>query len=131
MKTKTIRQTVLFRASPREVYQALADSRKHSEFTGEKAQISQKIGGKFTAYGDYIEGVNLELEPGKKIVQSWRGCNWESGHFSTVTFLLAKVKGGTRLSFTQVGVPEQFHEDMKQGWKDFYWNRMKAMFDRA
>ena len=31
---KTIRQTATFKASPRAVYEALMDSRKHAAFTG-------------------------------------------------------------------------------------------------
>jgi activator of HSP90 ATPase len=131
MNTKSIRQSVLFRAAPREVYEALMDSKKHTRFSGETARISRKIGGKFKAYGDYIEGVNLELVANKKIVQSWRGSDWEPGHFSTVTFALSKVQSGTKLSFAQVGVPERFHKDIRQGWKDYYWKPMKAMLEKA
>ena len=55
MKTKNIRQSVTFKASPNEVYEALMDSRRHTKFTGKKAKISRKIGGKFIAYGGYID----------------------------------------------------------------------------
>ncbi|MBM2832567.1 MAG: YndB domain-containing protein, partial [Dehalococcoidia bacterium] len=58
------------------------DSRKHAKFTGDSATISREIGGKFTAYGDYAEGINLELVPDKKVVQSWRGSDWPEGHYS-------------------------------------------------
>ena len=61
MKTKTIRQSVTFKTSPHVIYEMLMDSRKHAKFTGEKASISRKIGGKFTAYAGYIHGVNLNL----------------------------------------------------------------------
>jgi hypothetical protein len=30
-----------------------------------------------------------------------------------------KVKGGTRLTFTQSGVPDQYYKDINQGWRDF------------
>ncbi len=63
---KTIQQAVILKVSPHEVYEALMDSRKHSKFTGEEASISREVGGKFSAYGDYITGVNLELVPDKK-----------------------------------------------------------------
>jgi activator of HSP90 ATPase len=92
MKTKTIRQSATFKASPHAVYEMLMDSRKHAKFTREKASVSRKIGGKFTAYAGYISGVNLDLVPGKKIVQSWRGSDWPDGHYSKVTFSLKKSK---------------------------------------
>ena len=128
MKTKTIRQSVTFRASPKTIYETLMDSRKHAAFTGSKARISRKVGGKFTAYDDYISGTNLGLVPNKKIVQSWRGSDWPRGHYSKATFLLNSVKGETRLAFTQTGVPVEIRDHpLKRGWIDYYWEPMKAM----
>jgi activator of HSP90 ATPase len=130
MKTKTIRQSVTIKATPREVYEALMDSRKHSKFTGAKASISRKMGGKFKAYGDYISGMNLELVPDKKIVQSWRGSDWPKGHYSKVTFSLKKVKNGTHLTFRQSGLPENYYKDINQGWRDYYWEPMKEILEK-
>ena len=42
--TKTIEQSVTFNASPHDVYEALMDSEKHSQFTGAKALISREVG---------------------------------------------------------------------------------------
>ena len=57
------------------------DSRRHAKFTGAKARISREIGGKIQAYEGYVDGVNLEIVPNRKIVQSWRGSDWPEGHF--------------------------------------------------
>ena len=130
MKTKTIRQTITFKASPHDVYEALMDSRKHSEFTGGKAVISRKIGGKFTAYDGYAEGTNLELVKDKKIVQKWRADDWPEGHYSTVTFELKKVEVGTKLKFKQTGVPEDQYGQIGDGWVEFYWDNMKKMLEK-
>ncbi len=70
--SKPIKQSVTFKASPHAVYEALMDSKKHSAFTGGKASISRVVGGKYTAYDNYVNGKNIELVPDKKIVQSWR-----------------------------------------------------------
>ena len=58
---RTIKQKVKFNAKPHEVYELLMNSKKHSAFTCDEAKISRKIGGKISAYGNYIEGENLEL----------------------------------------------------------------------
>lgn len=129
-KTKTIRQSVTFKASPHKVYEALMDSRKHARFTGAKAKISRKVNGKFTAYDGYIEGIHLDLVPDRKIVQSWRGSDWPEGHFSKATFSLKKVKDGARLTFAQRGVPDQHYDDIRQGWYDYYWKPMKEMLEK-
>jgi len=130
MKTKTINQSVNFRAPAHEVYEALMDSRKQSKFTESKCSISRKAGGKFTAYDGYIEGINLELEADKKIVQSWRASDWPEGHYSQATFLLDEAGDTTSLTFTQTEVPEEFHDDIYQGWYDYYWEPMKEMLER-
>ena len=128
---KTIRQAVTIKASPHAVYEALMDSRKHAAFSGRPARISRKPGGTFTAYGSYLSGANLDLVPDRKIVQFWRSKNWPAFHYSTVTFDLAKVKGGTRLNFTQVGVPDNDFKDKKAGWIKSYWKPMKAMLETS
>jgi len=126
MRTRTIRQSVTFKAGPHEVYEVLMDSRKHSKLTGDKAIVSRKVGGKFTV-GEYIQGVNLEVVPNERIVQSWRGSDWPEGHFSRAVFSLRVEGNGTRLTFTQTGVPEEDHHEIKQGWHDYYWKPMKEM----
>ena len=128
MKTKTIKQEVSFRAEAQKVYDALMDSKKHSQFTGSECVISKKAGGKFTAYGGYIKGVNLELVPGKKIVQSWRASDWPEGHYSKAIFILERKGKNTVLSFMQENVPEQFFDEISEGWKEHYWGKMKEKF---
>ncbi|MDO8443317.1 MAG: SRPBCC family protein [bacterium] len=130
MATRTIRQSVTFKASPHQVYEALMDSKKHAQFTGGKASISRQVGGKFSTYDGYAEGVNLELVPDEKIVQTWHASDWPEGNYSRVTFSLKEVKGGTRLTFTQSGVPEEQYEDVSQGWRDYYWAPMKQMLEK-
>ena len=130
MNTRTIKQSVAFKSSPHEVYEALMDSDKHSQFTGDKADISREVGGAFSAFDGYSEGVNIELVQDKKIVQSWRAIDWLEGHYSQVTFSLKESGDGTQLTFTQTGVPEDQYEDIYQGWWDYYWNPMKEMLEK-
>jgi len=129
MKTKSIRQTATFKTSPHNVYEALMDAKLHARFTGGKANINRKVGGKFSVFDGYAEGVNLELVPDEKIVQSWRASDWPEGHYSKAIFSLKDVEKGTRLTFTQTGVPENQYEDISQGWRDYYWTPMKEMLE--
>ena len=136
VSTKTVEQTVTFNASPHDVYEALMDSDKHTQFTGAKATISREIGGSFTAYDGALSGTILELVPDAKIVQSWRGSDegWVAGHFSTATFTLEAIDGeaidgGTRLTFRQTGVPEASFEQISQGWQTYYWPKMKQFLE--
>ena len=130
METKIVKQTATLKASPREVYEALMDSKKHAKFTGDKATISRKIGGKFSTFDGYSEGINLELIPDNKIVQTWRASDWPEGHYSKVTFSFKEIPGGTRLTFTQTGVPAKQYDDISQGWRDYYWAPMKEILEK-
>ena len=127
MKTRTIRQTVTLPAAPGVVYEALMSSKEHGTFTSSTAKISRRVGGSITAGDGYITGKNLELVPGKKIVQAWRGdeAGWPKDHFSTATFALVAVGKKTRLTFTQTEVPEEYADAIAQGWKDFYWEPLR------
>ncbi|HCV43697.1 MAG TPA: hypothetical protein DGH68_09455 [Bacteroidetes bacterium] len=127
---KTIRQSVTLSATPEQVYEALMNSKTHAKFTGAPAKISRKVGGKISAYDGYIDGTNVELVKNKKIVQMWRGGDWPEGDYSRATFALKKVKGGTKLTFTQTGVHDKQYRAIKQGWIDFYWVPMKKMFEQ-
>lgn len=129
--SKLIRQSATFQATPHAVYEALMDSRKHTRFTGSPARLSRKVGGKFSAFGGYISGTNLELVPDRKIVQAWHASEWPDGHMSRVTFKLTPVKGGTRLNFTHSGVPDAYVADIQQGWIDSYWDPLRAMLNKG
>jgi len=128
--SKTIRQSVTFRATPHQVYEALMDPRKHARFTGDAARISRRVGGKIMAYGGYITGTNVELAPDEKIVQTWHAADWPEGHESKVTFSFKPVEGGTRLAFTHSGVPDEHYDSIKAGWIENYWTPMRAMLDK-
>ncbi len=126
---RVIKQVVKFKVEPSEVYETLMNSEKHSKFTGTEAKISKRVGGKFLAYDRWIEGENLELIENKKIVQKWRADDWPKGHYSIVTFELRKIREGTELIFTQTDVPDEFYEDVSEGWEEYYWKKMAEYFE--
>jgi activator of HSP90 ATPase len=128
MKTKTIQQTVVFKASPTEVYEMIMDSKKHQSLSGEAAKISTKVGGKFTAWGSHLSGINLVLKPGEKIVQAWRATGWWPDHYSIAIFDITKVHGGSKLKFTQIGIPPHRFSGHYRGWIETYWTPMKEIF---
>ena len=128
MKTKTLQQTVTFKASPRQVYDMLMDSKKHQSLSGQPAKISRKVGGKFTAWGSHISGFNLALKPGQKIVQAWRATGWWPDHYSIAIYDIAKTRGGSRLKFTQIGIPPGRYSGHYRGWIETYWTPMKEIF---
>jgi hypothetical protein len=101
--------------------------------TGTKAKASPKVGAKYTATDDYIWGTNLELVPGKKIVQSWRSTDFVDGeNDSVITVTLEPVAGGTMLTLQHSDIPDtQADGGYEQGWFDYYFEPMKSYFGKA
>lgn len=130
MKTKTIKHILNFRASPSEIYKIFMNSDKHTKLLGRESLISNKIGGKFSIYGGYIDGINLELEQDKKIIQKWRAKEkgWPPNQYSKVSILIKSIPNGSQVEFTQFGVPETCYELFNRDWHTFYWNPMEKMF---
>jgi activator of HSP90 ATPase len=128
MKTRTIRQTVSFKASPMAVYDMIMDSKRHQSLSGERAVISKKVGGAFTAWGSHLSGFNLALRPGKKIVQAWRATGWWPDHFSIAIFDIEETADASKLIFTQIGVPPERYSGHYRGWIETYWTPMKEIF---
>jgi uncharacterized protein YndB with AHSA1/START domain len=130
MDVTTIRQSATLPASPEAVYKALMDPRMHSRFTGRRADIGKDVGDPFTAYDGYIDGVNLALEPGKRIIQSWRAHEdgWPDDHYSQVSYRLARVGKRTRVVLQHERVPSELAENFRKGWKQHYWLPLKALF---
>ena len=119
----SIKQEVVFKASPRRVYEALTDSDQFAAFTGgAAADISRDPGGLFSCFGGRIEGRNLELVPDKRVVQAWRAGNWDEGVYSIARFELTKEGSSTRLVFEHSGFPEAQRDDLAGGWKAMYWD---------
>jgi activator of HSP90 ATPase len=131
MKTKNLEHTIFIRATPKAIYDALMDEKKHSKFTGAPAKIRAKAGGAFSCYNGYLTGVILELEPGKRIVQAWHSQGWPEGYYSIVTFMLSKKSPNrTQLRMTQIGIPAGDYPKKNRGWKVHYWDPLKKFLER-
>jgi len=81
------------------------DSRKHKSLSGEPARISKEGRRQFTAWGSHLSGVNLGAETRQEDVQAWRATGWWPDHYSIATFDISKIPGGSKLKFTQIGIP--------------------------
>src|SRR3989344_7850793 len=108
-----IKQTVIFNASPHELYEAIIDAKKHSEFTGAKATNNEKVGGKFTSWDGYAFGKNLVLQKDKKIVQSWSTADFPE-IITEITFEFEKQGNETKLIFYKKKGPQKKNKKKKK-----------------
>jgi activator of HSP90 ATPase len=118
-------------ASPQAVYEAWLSSAGHSAMTGAKAKASKKVGAAYSAWDGYIVGRNVELDPSRRIVQSWRATEFAADDpDSTVTIELTPLGAGTRLTLRHAGVPDGQTSYENEGWRKFYFEPMQAYFAR-
>jgi activator of HSP90 ATPase len=125
---KSFTVTELIPASPDKIYNAWLDSEGHSRMTGSPARASDQVGGTFEAWDGYISGRNLELEPGKHILQAWRTTEFAaSDEDSVLDVTFEAAEGGTKVTIRHSHLPEDGDQYL-QGWIDFYFQPMKAYF---
>jgi activator of HSP90 ATPase len=124
---QVIKQRVTFEISPVKLYECYMDPRIHRKITEEKVTVAKKAGSPFSAYNRYIQGRILYLKPGKTIVQSWRCKDWDKTDPDSILILTFTEAGknATVLELVHANVPDRFAEDIKEGWKDSYWEPFK------
>ena len=120
----SLHQEIELRATPQRIYDVLLDQKLFASVTGMTAQIDPKVGGAFTTFGGLIEGRNIELIPGQRIVQAWRPTSWDPGVYSIVHFELKANGDGTTLVLDHTGFPEGDFDHLDSGWHQRYWEPM-------
>lgn len=129
---KTIKHKVRFKASPETIYELLADSRKRTQVTGRKAVMSDKVGGKFSTDAGQVTGVNVDIVPGRRLVQAWRRKDFPEGIYSMAAITLDPIPGGgTELVLTHRGVPKHLLDETEEYWRHVYWAPMRAAVTTA
>ena len=138
--SESIHQEVTFKASRRQVYEALTSAMRFDALTrlsdglslvtalGAKATaISREVGGSFTLFGGYITGRHLEMVPDERLVQEWRAGGWQAGDYSVVKFALAAQGAGCKLVLDQRGFPEGQGKSLAYGWGVHYWEPLAKL----
>jgi uncharacterized protein YndB with AHSA1/START domain len=114
------------------VFDALTDAKQFSAFSGgAQAEIDAQEGGGFSCFGGHIKGRNIELVPGKRVVQAWRSIKWGEGVYSIVRFELSEEGGSTKIIFDQAGFPEEAGPHLEGGWTKMYREPLNAYLSAA
>jgi uncharacterized protein YndB with AHSA1/START domain len=129
MATESLRVTSVLPTTAERVYAAWLDSIEHSRMTGGQATVEPRVGGKHTAWDGYIEGEILVLEPGRRIVQSWRSTEFPQGHPSShLEIVLEEVPGGCEVTLIHTEIPDGQGDQYEEGWASHYFVPMKKHF---
>ena len=113
-----------------EIYDAWLDSAGHAAMTGgQAARITATPGAAFSAWNGYITGQTRSLEPGRRIVQSWRTSKFtDADADSEIDVTLEAAPGGTRVTVNHRNVPDGHTSYRDGGWQNNYFEPMKRYF---
>lgn len=126
---ENLKLSIILPTEPAEIYKAWMSTKGHSAMTGAEAKVNPKVGGRFTAWDEYIEGTTEELEMNQRIVQRWRTTDFPNDSpDSLVEIILEAVEKGTKMTLIHSEIPDGQKESYKKGWKDFYFSPMKEYF---
>jgi uncharacterized protein YndB with AHSA1/START domain len=130
MPTDAIELSRLLPASPEAIYAAWLDAAAHAAMTGSPATVeAAEVGGRFTAWNGYIDGSFIALEPGLRIVLSWRSDDFPPGALdSRLEVLLEAAPGGARITLRHTDLPEGHGPALLEGWDEFYLEPMQRFF---
>ncbi|OGY28529.1 MAG: hypothetical protein A3F33_03085 [Candidatus Woykebacteria bacterium RIFCSPHIGHO2_12_FULL_43_10] len=126
---KTINQTYVIKATPKEIWRALVDPDHIEVWSGGKAKMSDKQGVPFELWDGDIYGTNLEVVTNKKLVQEWYGGDWDKP--SKVTFVLTALgPEQTQVALLHENVPDKEAHDIEDGWKRYYLGEIKKYLEQ-
>jgi activator of HSP90 ATPase len=107
--------------------ESLSQAMKSLDINAHPARISSEPGGAFSLFAGYIVGRQIELVPGRRIVQAWRVASWMPGSYSLARFELIEQSPITRVVFDHTGFPTGNAEHLAAGWYANYWEPLHKM----
>src|SRR5215831_11600184 len=119
-------------AGAERVFRALTDPKELARWWGSSEAYRAdewtadfRVGGRWRARGRNVDGRSfrvegefLEIDPPRKVVQSWKP-DWDGGNVTTVTFRLDPIAGGTRVTVKHTGFGERREacKGHSEGWE--------------
>lgn len=126
---RNIKLVDTFKVDPQTLYRDWLSSLTHSAFTNSPAEIDPKLGGKFTAWNGYICGITEELNPGKRIIQTWRTTEFPlEDPDSRLELIFEPSNDGTKLTLIHSDIPDGQADGNESGWINFYFKPMKEYY---
>jgi activator of HSP90 ATPase len=123
---KDFKKYYILTAQPEEVYAALTFEPTVQLWTGAKAEMQPVPGTEFSLWDGAIVGINLEFEPGRKIVQEWYF--GDQPEKSIVTIILHPHKKGTSVELRHTNIPDEDFDDIVEGWDGEYFASLEDFY---
>jgi uncharacterized protein YndB with AHSA1/START domain len=114
-------------APPEDVYLALTNPLTIQLWTGDIAEMSTEPNTEFSMWDGSISGMNLEFDPGKKIVQQWYF--GDQPEPSIVTIKLHPDASGSSVELRHTNIPDEDYNDIVDGWNHMYFGALREFYE--
>lgn len=117
-------------AAPQIVFDAWLSSEGHTAMTGGVAHLIRTVGEPYEAWDGYITGRTLEIDPTKRILQTWRTSRFPRETEDSVVEILFTPEGDaeTLLTLHHRNVPDDHTSYESSGWQEYYFEPMQRRF---
>lgn len=123
---RNLKQVHTIDSEPEIVYAAITNPLTIELWSGFTAEFVTEEGTEFSLWEGDIVGKNLKIVPAKLIQQQWYFDDQEEK--SIVTIELFPEGKKTRIEMLHENIPDEEFEDMKEGWKKYYFGALKTYF---
>ncbi|MFZ4548143.1 MAG: SRPBCC domain-containing protein [Bacteroidales bacterium] len=129
---KNIKKHYHIKASAEDIFTALTNPLTIEIWTGASAVMEPVAGTEFSLWDGDITGMNLEFEPGKKIVQEWffeEDEELEADQKSIVTIKLHNDGNSTDVELLHINIPDEAFDNIVEGWDKYYFKPLKELVE--
>jgi activator of HSP90 ATPase len=123
---KIIKQTHKINSEPDIVFAAMTNPITIELWSGYEAKFIAEPGTEFSIWEGDIVGKNLELVHGKLLKQQWYFEGQEEPSIVTIKF--SPEGSHTVIELTHENIPDEAYDDMKNGWKKYYFGALRDYF---
>ncbi len=125
----SIRQVYIIAAPPKDVWRALTDPNEIRKWTGASALFPVEVGAKYALWNGEITGKIVEVDPNRRLVQTWKPQDWTIEN-SVVTFTLTPHgKFGTQVDLYHENVEGKDYSGTNESWDLYYLGAIKKMLE--
>jgi activator of HSP90 ATPase len=114
---KTFKKTYSLNAGIEDVYAALTNPVTIELWSGYPAVMEARPGSLFSMWEGDIEGMILEVQENKKIVQEW--FFGEQEERSVATIILVRDFGRTQVMVEHTNIPDEAFDNIATGWTEY------------
>ena len=117
-----------FKCSPEDLFLALTDSDRIRMWSHAPCAFTLNENEPFNLFGGALSGTVVAFDKNKSLKLKWRLKAWPVNVESTVSFIIQNREDYIKLVVSQVGVPREEQESIREAWKKMYFERIKQAF---